>query len=377
MNKENIYMDDETEEKKKFIEAINTYYKLKSQYENNINKEKTQIIKIPGLSWKEKKIEFQKIKHKCINCKRSVGTIFSTKIENEDRYLSALCGDRSNPCSLNININVGIIHDISKLIKEDETEINNYKHTIVKDKNDLLFGYITSEKAVNKYDSIKDAVEQTTKIYEYALEKYLNVIDNPEKKIEIEKKQVEFYNNLDNFNKMINEYSKTKNVQFINDAVNLYVDSMQPKLQEVTKLKYSYSNVEYDENDNTFHFIQKLISHEDIEIDLSVKGQKVLSMKMGDLPIKNNKPKKSIITQAIPTLNESKKKSLTKPKLKFVIEENNIDTDENDEEELERDDENDEEELEREDEINEEKLEKNKKEYKDDDSELEDEYDSD
>jgi len=176
---------------------------------------------------------------------------------------------------------------------------------------------------------------------------------------------------------MINEYSKTKNVQFINDAVNLYVDSMQPKLQEVTKLKYSYSNVEYDENDNTFHFIQKLISHEDIEIDLSVKGQKVLSMKMGDLPIKNNKPKKSIITQAIPTLNESKKKSLTKPKLKFVIEENNIDTDENDEEELERDDENDEEELEREDEINEEKLEKNKKEYKDDDSELEDEYDSD
>ena len=67
------------EEKKKFIDGLNTYFKLKAAYEGNINKEKLKISKLPEISWREKRVEFLKIKPKCINCKRPVGYIFSTK----------------------------------------------------------------------------------------------------------------------------------------------------------------------------------------------------------------------------------------------------------------------------------------------------------
>jgi hypothetical protein len=311
--------NEDNNEKKQFIDGLNEYYKLKSQYENNINKDKNQIIKLKGLSWKEKRIEYQKIKPKCINCKRPVGTIFTTKIENSTRHLIAICGDRITPCPLNINICLGDIHDISLFIQEDEKDIDKYKRNIIKDKNDLLFGYIDSEEAVSKFDSINEEVAKTTKIYEYALEKYLNIVDNPEKKMDLEKKQVEFYNNLDNFNFMINEYKNTQNIQFINDAVQLYKDAMIPKLREITKLKYSYLDVEYDEADDVYYFIQKLIAFEDIEIDLSETGQKVLSMKMGELPTKRKAQQTqappSIITAAIPDINEIKMKRMKRNKV--------------------------------------------------------------
>ena len=45
-----------------FKEALDTYYSLKSQYENDYDKEKRKIIATPGLSWREKRIEFQKLK---------------------------------------------------------------------------------------------------------------------------------------------------------------------------------------------------------------------------------------------------------------------------------------------------------------------------
>ena len=44
---------------KDFIDALNTYYSLKNQYEKNLAKEKSKIINTPGLSWSEKRAEFQ------------------------------------------------------------------------------------------------------------------------------------------------------------------------------------------------------------------------------------------------------------------------------------------------------------------------------
>ena len=86
---------------------LNDYYKLKNNYENEILKEKKKIIKNQELSWKEKRNEFKSFKPKCINCKRPVGTIFSIKYntEVEFRELKAICGSRTDPCNLNININ--------------------------------------------------------------------------------------------------------------------------------------------------------------------------------------------------------------------------------------------------------------------------------
>ena len=66
-----------------FNEALNNYYQFKTLYETSYNKEKRDIINNKKLSWNEKRSEFQKLKKKCINCKRPVGTIFSRNFNDD------------------------------------------------------------------------------------------------------------------------------------------------------------------------------------------------------------------------------------------------------------------------------------------------------
>jgi hypothetical protein len=303
--------DDEKKEaeKTKFIETLDQYYRYKDKYESNLKKEKTQIIKLEGLSWREKRAEYMKVKPKCINCRRPVGSIFSTKKQDDGRHLIALCGDRKHPCPFNININLGLVQNIQENLRNDESELNEYKHKVIIDKNDLLFGYITPEQAVSRFDILKEQVSEFTKIYEFTLETYLNVVDNEEKKAEIVKQQLEFYNNLDNFNLMINQYKSTQNTQLIVDAVELYTNSIQPRANEIMNKKYAYNGVEYNIDDNTFHLIQLSITNENLEWDLTEGGQKVVSFRVGVEQEKRKRVKNVAFSEAIPEINSKLKDS--------------------------------------------------------------------
>jgi hypothetical protein len=294
--------DDEKKEaeKRRFIDTLDQYYRYKDKYESNLKKDKTQIIKLEGLSWREKRVEFMKIKPKCINCRRPVGSIFSTKVEEDGRHLIALCGDRKTPCMFNININLGVVQNIQDNLRNDEVSFNDYKRDVIIDKNDLLFGYITAEDAVAKFDKLKEQVSEFSKIYEFTLQTYLNIVDNEEKKTELKKLQIDFYNNLDNFNTMIKQYKSTKNTQLIVEAVELYTNTMQPRANEIMKKKYVYNGIEYNEDNNTFHLIQIPITNENLEWDLTENGQKVVSFKVG---VEQEKRKKnSTFTSAIPDI---------------------------------------------------------------------------
>jgi hypothetical protein len=357
MSKEHDKKDEKKDEgKRKFIESLHQYYSYKDKYESNLKKDKAQIIKLEGLSWREKRIEFMKIKPKCINCRRPVGSIFSTKVQEDGRHLIALCGDRKNPCPFNININLGLVQNIQDNLRNDETSLNDYKRDVIIDKNDLLFGYITAEEAVVKFDKLKDQVTEFTKVYEFTLQTYLNIVDNPVKKAESEKLQLEFYNNLDNFNTMIKQYNATQNTQLIVDAIDLYKNTMEPRANEIMNKKYVYNGVEYNEDDNTFHLIQKPITSENLEWDLMDNGQKVVSFKIGVEPEKRKPTKNVAFSQAIPDIrskimkdDEYENEDLTKPekfKLKpqLNVQEDEDQEEQEDEEEQENEDDDEDEE---------------------------------
>jgi hypothetical protein len=328
-------------EKRKFIDGLDQYFRYKDKYESLIKKEKTQIIKLPGLSWREKRAEFMKIKPKCINCRRPVGSIFSTKVDEDGRHLIAICGDRKEPCPFNININLGLVENMRENLYNEENTLNEFKRDVIIDKNDLLFGYITAEEAVEKFDKLKDNVSEFTKIHEFTLQTYLGVVDNEEKKAEIEKLQLEFYNNLDNFNSMVKQYNATQNTQLIVEAVELYVNTIQPRANEIAKKTYDYTGVEYNDDDNTFHLVQTKTTLENLEWDLTENGQKVISFKTGaDSSSLKKKPTKNVaFTAAIPGIREKEKDEETEkeeskfklnPKLK-INEEEPQEPDENEE----------------------------------------------
>ena len=73
--------DKQDEKTRKVYDALDIYYRLKAKYDETIEKERRRIMKLPELSWKEKRTQYKKYKPKCVNCSRQVGTFFSVGIK--------------------------------------------------------------------------------------------------------------------------------------------------------------------------------------------------------------------------------------------------------------------------------------------------------
>jgi len=275
-------MDHDSEKKEEFINALNTYYKLKQSYEDNYKKEKNQIIKLKNLRWKERRKDFMQLKPQCINCGRHVGSMFYTHVEKEERQLVAKCGDKINPCPLNIVINLGYIINLQFELANDEKKIEKTKKEIIIDKNDLLFGYITSTEAINKFDKIKKEYASTIDNYEFYLKILNDIIHNKEKKEETDRLQADIQLMIDNYKILINSYEKSQNKQFINDAIEMFVKEIIPRLKELRNKKYLISEIDFNKDDNTFHLVQLPVLIDNFEFDIAANEHGVVSLKIGN-----------------------------------------------------------------------------------------------
>jgi hypothetical protein len=285
-------------------DAFNEYYKLKNKYESDYNKDKQKIIKNKMMSWKEKRDEFKQLKPKCINCKRPVGTIFSIKKsgdpKNDYRELKAVCGSLTEPCTLNILINAGITYNILDHIKELEKDIEDYKNEIIEYKNKLLFGYVQSETVIENFEKIKEAINDTSFLLNINYEHLFDIVDNKATNESIAKLKEEIYVFINEIKESMKNFDTTKNVQFVRDSIDIYVNQMETKLQELSKLKYKVNLVEFDESEGIYRLIQKKNGIADLE-DVYVPSE-VLNFNYGE--IYTGKPNTK-------TTNKKKKHNLT------------------------------------------------------------------
>ena len=274
-----------------FDEALNNYYKLKEKYQQQLANDKANILSKYKLSWREKNQQFKRLVKKCVNCGQSGGTIFTQFIdEKEDsRVLSAVCGHVANPCPLNIKLDVGIYEPMNFYIDINEEYIKNKKNEIIKDKNNLLFGYISKEEALENFDNIKKEINETGEVLEQYIATYLDIIDNTQKKEEIKKKTNLSFKYIKEIQQAISEFNSSKNNQFEKDAVDIYIDNLKPLLDEIRNLKYSNCSVEYNENDNTYHLIEQKTTILDLE--KSITKPKIISYVVGTISIQAKKDK--------------------------------------------------------------------------------------
>ena len=246
------------------MNELNNYYTLKYDYEEIINEKKLEIIKKKGIGWKEKRVEFRKYKPKCINCRRRVGSIFSTNLDKDfNKSLSALCGDKVNPCNLNIQLNIHDVELIPEIIQEYNEEINSLKNKIIINKNNLLFGYESAEKSIEEFDILREELENFLKIFENTNELYYDITENPKKKNIYREKQKKFYEFLENYKLFISTYDKNREIEFIKEAVELYIKNILPLANDIRNLKYEYVGVEKQENE--YFLIEKQIKIENLE----------------------------------------------------------------------------------------------------------------
>lgn len=247
--------------------SMNEFYKLKSKYETQITKNKKQILNNPMLSTIEKKNEFKKLIPKCINCKRAGGTIFSNKADTEGEFkiLKAMCGVISDPCNLNITIQLGKYESISDILRDLEKIIKDAKDEIIDDKNKLLFGFYTTETALDKFNELKDIVSEFTSMLEQYLILFLKITDNKELQQNIEKEIEISYEFIQKIKDSIKNFNTSNNIQFIKDSVNIYIDNLQPLLGTIASLKYKENFVWYNASTSTYHLIQNKYTIKDLE----------------------------------------------------------------------------------------------------------------
>jgi hypothetical protein len=280
-----------------FEDALNEYFKLKDKFENDIKTNKKQIINNSTLSKREKRAEYLKLMPKCVNCKRpsKKGTIFSTTYHLDDdktdsyRTLKATCGDLADPCNLNIEIMLGKTESIEDTIKTIRNEIKDIKNDIIDNKNKLLFGLITTESAVEKFDAIKTYLSDLTSLYEMALDKFNNITDNIDKKNELDEALVQSFINIDEIKKCIKKMKENDDTQYAIDAVEIYTNLLSPLLNKIRHLKYAQNMVYNDEYTNTCRLIQNKVSLIDLNL---TNNNKVINFDVGLKVQKDKKDKK-------------------------------------------------------------------------------------
>ena len=141
-------------------------------------------------------------------------------------------------------------------------EIQDAKQNIIQQKMDTLFGYISEGAAVGQFKEKLSEYNTTSDMYKSVLEKYSSVYDNQERKTQLSRKLEEQYRLQENFQKMVDEYSKTGSREALTQAMNLYIQELEPVIHSIRLLKYSVNNVDVAPGWSILSDVSKLTQYE-------------------------------------------------------------------------------------------------------------------
>ncbi len=265
-----IITSDENENKNKTKEsirkieyqtALNDYFKMKTKYEKEF-KEKKKKLKEKTQNTKKYKKKLKNLMNKCIKCQRPVGTIFSLK----NNTYTAVCGDTSNPCNLNISLYRGDYENIESGLYNFKYSIDEMKEGIITQKMDTLFNYISEEKSVELFKEKMETFKTDEELYEKLLFKYREIYDNKEQREKLEEKNIEIQNTMKYMKELLKEYEKTNEKSILQTVVNIYQKELVPKINIYNDLKYGIREmIRKNEEENEILY-QKTHKLNDIEI---------------------------------------------------------------------------------------------------------------
>jgi hypothetical protein len=266
------------------VNAVDQFYKLKSEYEKSIYNDKMKIINNNILSKEDKLKKYKLIKHKCINCKKDVGTIFTTN----NNKLSARCGATKSifnknftPCPLDILIEKGNINLLPSIINEFHREKETDKDEIIKTKLNYFFNFENEDNTIQNFKELKKNYLEDMETYADYLSEFNDTVNNIENQKEIDKTILDINASKELIKEMIKEYKQGGNDHLLKDTVTEYIDVLQSLINKYNTLKYNYYTIETnkDKDKGDTHTLQKKIyTTKDVEITIDAT-YKIISNK--------------------------------------------------------------------------------------------------
>jgi hypothetical protein len=236
-----------------YVEALNYYFRIKSEYEEKLLKQRRKVYENEPNKKVAKRL-LQNVRPKCIKCKQDGGTIFSQG-KVEERY-TAKCGNTSSPCSLDISIYTGASTNIEDTLKVFKDEVDDIKDTIIRQKLDTLFNYVTEDKSVELFKKQMKAFNENMELYTRFLNEYNDIHNNKEKKEAIVEKTVDIYRMIEQNRELIKRYRTEGNQEILVAAVTEQLKEILPEIRKLTAMKYEAMEVvNTDADDKKENFV--------------------------------------------------------------------------------------------------------------------------
>jgi len=233
--------------KKDFYNDLKKYFKLKSKYEKK-EKELKKNAYLRADTKKMAKNAVKKVKPPCIKCKRLVGTIFQKK----NNTYTAICGDDTQPCNLNIKLYCGDYLHFNQGITMFQNSIEDIKTNIIKQKMDNIFGYTDDETAKIKYDTLLQDYNEEKAFLQEIYEKKDEVFENLDKKEQINSKKRELFNYIEDNKAILDDFKQTKNKQLIKDLVFNNVRNVHREARTISQLENEIIEMNYYKDENIY-----------------------------------------------------------------------------------------------------------------------------
>lgn len=238
--------ENEIENDKNYLESLNEFFRLKNQYEKNVSLLKKSAFK------KEKNTRLGKlaalaVKPQCIHCKRPVGTIFSNK---ENGKYTAICGNKQDPCNLNIKIHSGQYVNLYYILNIFRNEIADLKDNIICQKLDTLFSYVSEQRSVELFKKELKSYNLNSQSYTELLDKYNELYNNKHVTEMTSKKSNDIFNLIEKIQDLLTEYEKTENPKILKTAMDIQINELYPEIRNMRLLKNEVLEIYEFKEDN-------------------------------------------------------------------------------------------------------------------------------
>jgi hypothetical protein len=228
-------------QKTNYLESLNDYFKLKNKYESDVREEKRKIFRSAPNKPTAKKL-IAKLKPKCVNCKRPVGTIFSLK----DEHYTAICGDANlqTKCNLNIHLYRGGFSYEESLLYLFKEQVDVLKEKIIQQKLNTLFSYVSEKESALVFKKELEDYNFDSAMYKTLLENHDELYFNPQRKQLVSEKIERVYEIIESIKTFIEEYKTNGNKETLRDAVRMQIRELIPEIENLRRLKHDVTEVD-------------------------------------------------------------------------------------------------------------------------------------
>ena len=216
-----------------YLESLRTYFRMKRQYEEAVREKRREAFD-RGHTRTQGTKRAKAFRPKCIHCARPVGTIF----EQRDRRYIARCGNTGSPCELKIQLYRGNHTHHESILSMFRERIDEYKDSIIVQKLDTLFGYLSEDKSAEQFKKQLKEYSGDNQTYRELQQEYDDLHMNPHKREMIRAKIRQIYELKTTMKTMLAEYEKEGNEETLAVISDIYVREYLPEIRNLRLLNY-------------------------------------------------------------------------------------------------------------------------------------------